>query len=91
MSVDDYARYEDVAREAAYLKGYADGKRDAAPRWVRVEDALPPRCTTVLVCKKWCDSNGEPHMVITLDSFTIVPSEHVIAWMPLPEPPREEV
>lgn len=62
----------------------------AAPLWHRVEDELPPPNKTVLVCKIWRDVNGEPHKVITMDSFTISPSDSVIAWMPLPEPPKEE-
>ena len=59
------------------------------PHWVSVEDELPPPNKTVLVCKIWGDVNGEPHKVITMDSFTISPSDSVIAWMPLPEPPQE--
>ena len=59
------------------------------PHWVSVEDELPPPNKTVLVCKIWCDVNGEPHKVITMDSFTISPSDSVIAWMLLPEPPQE--
>ncbi len=60
------------------------------PHWVSVEDELPPPNKTVLVCKIWGDVNGEPHKVITMDSFTISPSDSVIAWMSLPEPPKEE-
>lgn len=63
---------------------------DTASPWHRVEDELPPPNKTVLVCKIWRDVNGEPHKVITMDSFTISPSDSVIAWMPLPEPPKEE-
>ena len=73
-----------------YDRGYADGKRDAASPWHRAEDELPPPNKTVLVCKIWGDVNGEPHKVITMDSFTISPSDSVIAWMPLPEPPKED-
>ena len=62
----------------------------AASPWHRVEDELPPPNKTVLVCKIWRDVNGEPHKVITMDSFTISPSDSVIAWMPFPEPPKEE-
>lgn len=61
-----------------------------ASPWHRVEDELPPPNKTVLVCKIWRDVNGEPHKVITMDSFTISPSDSVIAWMQLPEPPNED-
>ena len=60
------------------------------PRGTGVEDELPPPNKTVLVCNIWRDVNGEPHKVITMDSFTISPSDSVIAWMPLPEPPKED-
>jgi len=79
-----------LAYWAAYLDGArAQRKENAQPHWVSVEDELPPPNKTVLVCKIWGDVNGEPHKVITMDSFTISPSDSVIAWMPLPEPPQE--
>lgn len=77
--------------EEGYKDGYEAGKREAASQWHSVEDELPPQNKTVLVCKIWGDVNGEPHKVITMDSFTISPSDSVIAWMPLPEPPKEDV
>lgn len=63
---------------------------DTAYPWHRVGDELPPPNKTVLVCNIWRDVNGEPHKVITMDSFTISPRDSVIAWMPLPEPPKED-
>lgn len=68
---------------------YEPADTPASP-WHRVKDELPPPNKTVLVCKIWGDVNGEPHKVITMDSFTISPSDSVIAWMPLPEPPKED-
>ena len=60
-----------------------------APRWVRCEEELPPTNTNVLVCRKGFAWNGEPFITVTIDSFTIRPSENIVAWMPLPEPPKE--
>lgn len=76
--------------QRAYDEGYADGKRDAASPWHRVEE--PPDTDEYVLAfdgdivvmasfdgEKWWQHD-------TFESFTISPSH----WMPLLEPPKEE-
>lgn len=84
--IKSYRHSTDVAFD---MEDHLDEIPAASP-WHRVEDELPPPNKTVLVCKIWRDVNGEPHKFITMDSFTISPSDSVIAWMPIPEPPKED-
>lgn len=80
-----------------YVKGYEDGKRDAAPRWHRVEEP-PKEYGTYIVCWKdgekfwwekadwdedWC--TNEPNWYSFRDSrATIINPDY---WMPI-EPPK---
>lgn len=64
-----------------------------AQRWISVEDRLPEESEDVLVfCRNdnitW---NTIAHRVRTLWWRSGVPIESITHWMPLPEPPEEEV
>ena len=64
----------------------------AAPRWVRCEDELPPKRTPVLVCSSQEVMGGIAVLKrVYIDEFEFVPSESIVAWMPLPEPPKDGV
>ena len=77
----------------AYQQGYEAGKRDAASPWHRVEDELPNDGDWAIF------TNGK---VVSVERFNedaynhfFPPSqwfdfEDAIAWMPLPEPPKED-
>ena len=79
--------------QRAYDEGYKDGKRDAASPWHRVEDELPNDGEWAIF------TNGK---VVTVERFKVDAYNHffpasqwfdfedAIAWMPLPEPPKED-
>ena len=92
MSVDIGAELQ-----KAYDEGYADGKRDAAPRWVRCEDALPEIGQRVIVSDGWMQFmtrkddqrfNGKMYWENEDGNWERVGDE--VYWMPI-EPPREDV
>ena len=80
----------------AYEDGFDEGfnlGRKAAPRWVRCEDELPDDGEWAIF------TNGK---VVTVERFKLDAYNHffpasqwfdfedAIAWMPLPEPPKED-
>ena len=79
--------------QRAYDEGYKDGKRDAASPWHRVEEELPNDGEWAIF------TNGK---VVTVERFKVDAYNHffpasqwfdfedAIAWMPLPEPPKED-
>ncbi len=87
----------DMKDYLAYQEGYEAGKRDAAPRWHRVEEPPKEYGNYLAVV------NGEVMEVTYSDmrddwkwstcdaeGFVWIRSEFVTHWMPLPEPPKEE-
>ena len=86
------------AYQIGYAIGYQDGKRDAASPWHRVEDGLPRGQELVIVAVK--DTAGDTPFwytqcgwITTDGEYWIVDNEicdYVVAWMPLPEPPKED-
>lgn len=75
-----------------FEEGYCKGKKDAVPKWTPVSEVLPEENKEVLVTAVF--SNGEKEVgrlslvkgKWTNDFFNY----DVIAWMPLPEPFKEE-
>lgn len=82
----------------AYEDGYEAGLADGKPKWIPVAVKMPPPCTYdqhetgwVLVLSpggcidiaNYCGYTGMWH-----GEFEVY--DNVIAWMPLPEPPKEE-
>ena len=87
----------DMKDYLAYQEGYEAGKRDAAPRWVRCEDELPPAHENLLCC----GSRGGMFVGWVLGSAVCIcgsctgfvhggKGRQFTHWMPLPEPPKEE-
>lgn len=78
-------------REQAYMNGYADGKSTC--RWFSVDDKLPEENFSVLV---WCPERrniycayyrqGEWYVFGAYNNIL----KDVVAWLPLPEPYKEE-
>lgn len=88
------------AYQIGYAIGYQDGKRDAAPRWHRVEEELPVKGEVVIVSdgKRTWDI-GQYHCLVSSDDRTKWWWKgHTIKtvkwWMrkkdALPEPPKED-
>jgi hypothetical protein len=76
-----------------YMKGYADGKADATPKWIPVTERLPEELRRVLAYVK---EDGYDRYAFAVyeyekwwDCFYIHPV-NVTHWMPLPEPPEGE-
>lgn len=83
-----------TATEIAYKNGYEQGKKDAVKeqsKWISIHDAYPDEGVKVLgysadsgnycvgnYCKRW-------------NKWRAAGSPKVTHWMPLPEPPKEEV
>lgn len=75
-----------------YDRGYADGKRDAASPWHRVEDELPEIGKIVLVYDDWdrlsiCKLDKQYRWLRQGGGWFDVP--YVRYWMPI-EPPKED-
>ena len=80
----------------AYEAGYEAGKCDAAPRWVRCEDALPEIGQRVIVYDGWMQFmtrkddqrlNGKMYWENEEGNWERVDDEAY--WMPI-EPPKED-
>ena len=74
------------------------------PRWIPVEDRLPDENVKVLLmCKNkamfvgflgryYCDSDELRFLIYTaLNSTKLLNKGRVTHWMPLPEPPKEDI
>lgn len=82
-----------------YCKGWNDAV-DAMPKWISVEEKLPEErgtYLTVVRCLKgtWVEINNYDHLEERWEHDIVEYSEDVTEfvthWMPLPEPPEEEV
>jgi hypothetical protein len=60
--------------------------------WVRVEDRLPDETEDVIICYEWTGFSGTKYREVTVNDLREVKqiSDRIIAWMPLPEPPKED-
>lgn len=86
------------ATEAAYKRGYEDGKT----KWISVKDRLPELYETVHIAVLSHNGYEEPAYFTTmgfvdakerngLTAFTpLAKGETITHWMPLPEPPEVE-
>ena len=86
--MDKYTATEQAFKHG-YEKGYEDGKKAVAYKWISTEDRLPERFQPVIICRK----NGEVgHGHRDFNGWWKVYGTRVKAvthWMPWPEPPKE--
>ena len=81
--------FEDAAD---IIESLSDKLEAAQPKWISVEDELPPVGEKVLVCANnvrvmaFIDCEDVWHR----DTITFRLPGAVTHWMPLPEPPKEE-
>ena len=61
-------------------------------RWIPVSEQLPDSKTEVLVYYEWVGRSGEKYKEIEILTFDEVYKSSItpIAWMPFPEPPKED-
>ena len=87
----------DVTKESCLLSygtvmALVEGAEAAQPKWISVEDELPPVGEKVLACANnvrlmaFIDCGDVWHR----DTITFRLPGTVTHWMPLPEPPKEE-
>lgn len=62
------------------------------PRWIPVSERLPDKVEDVLVYGEWTGVSGTKYRDIWLTDLESLLHQgyKLIAWMPLPEPPKEE-
>lgn len=80
----------DVTTEEDYKKLQAAIENQNAVEWINVEDKLPDEFQKVLV---WRKTIGYDIAWIGFGSWiydNLIEDIEVVAWMPLPEPPRME-
>jgi hypothetical protein len=65
---------------------------DAFPKWISVEERLPDKDADVLFYGEWIGVSGTKYREIYLTSIKefLYQGYKPIAWMPLPEPPKED-
>ena len=63
----------------------------AVPKWISVEERLPGKDNMVFVYYEWTGQSGTVYKEVSLSTLGEI--QHfgfkLIAWMPLPEPPKE--
>ena len=81
----------DMKDYMAYQQGYEAGKRDAAPRWHRVEEELPNEKGPYITA--YYDGYvGENvwHFIGETAVGWMYDADAVRYWMTMPEPPKED-
>lgn len=60
--------------------------------WVSVKDRLPDETEDVIICYEWTGFSGTKYREVTVNDLREVKqiSDRIIAWMPFPEPPKED-
>jgi hypothetical protein len=81
----------DMKDYIAYQQGYEDGKRDAASPWHRVEELTDKKKDSIFYFE-WTGISGTVYRETSIISLNelIALGCRPIAWMPLPEPPKED-
>lgn len=81
---DIHCNKEELTKALAYDRDqYRKGYEDAKPRWIPCSERLPKDCQRVLIQV----INGNMYVI----NFSAVgETSHIVAWMPLPDPYREE-
>ena len=85
-----------TATELAYKNGYSAALKEhgnccqsVSSSWISVEERLPEPDVPVLAVLN--ARNGEPFVDTVMWNICKVMRDGVTHWMPLPEPPKEEI
>ena len=88
-----------MAAKDKYDEGYAQGKKDAQPKWINVKDRLPEIREDGSVDAVLVTDGFLIHMAYCADGLWLFcdsgemkePMFYCVThWMPLPEPPKED-
>ena len=92
----------DFDYETGFMNGFKAGVEATQPKWISVEERLPEPYRKVLALREGFPDTGR--YICALDSTTLWIDDtlvwngdlktwknRVTHWMPLPEPPKEEV
>jgi len=80
---------DEIPEQAAFEDGYRLGAKESQPQWISVKDRLPEDASDVLIA--WADGVSEACFCDDSwcrDGRMLLWVTH---WMPLPQPPKEEV
>lgn len=85
----DYAAAFDMAIEALEKQEVPDTN---AGKWISVKDRMPGNNKDVIIYGEWKGASGTKYRELFLSGMEdfIYQGYTPIAWMPLPEPPKEE-
>ena len=78
-----------VVAENEYKRGYEQGKKDAAPKWIPVSERPPKKEGDYLVTDEaagMTETMIDEYMCCDDGEWTWLYSQNAIAWMPLVEP-----
>lgn len=94
--VDKYIKVRDLLDFCANQKDHSITPNDIMRMnhvgWISVKDKMPGNNKDILIYGEWTGQSGTKYREIHLsgmDDF-IYQGNTPIAWMPLPEPPKEE-
>lgn len=98
---DEIQRMQDIEQaqiQKAYDLGYAEGKADAEPQWIPVEEASPERENESIMRHYYLTTNAYGAVSITAYEFDgrtwgvhgWNSDIRIVAWMPLPAPWKGE-
>ena len=93
IALDTFATL--VGFGGVYDRGQVMECIDAAPTiggWISIKDRIPDKNKEVIMCYEWTGKfSGNKYQEVIIDTLANLNHEcRLIAWMPLPEPPKEE-
>lgn len=96
-SLDDFPLLQEAADAIEELSVNVRAQKavlDKFPNWIPVTERLPKHDNNALICYEWTGRSGTVYREVGIASIEELerdPTEmfRPIAWMPLPQPPKE--
>lgn len=88
---EDDRLIDDADEKRAYIEQWLPNLPTVSG-WVSVNDRLPDETEDVIICYEWVGFSGTKYREVTVNDLREVKqiSDRIIAWMPLPEEPKED-